>query len=425
MIALNRYVKNEYDWMNLLIKNGWVYVATLSVTSFFLYMGMPNLFRLFISLFVGIFVLFVCLNRKHMEIAHHLIWLQLNSAIFVLAMSLGRELGVHYLFVALAAIQTGLFRWERKRTSFMLVGVSMLLFIISELQLMAVMDWFEPRNLSQYEYVAYIRFGVMISSILYVTFVLIRMKYQSEKTKRDLLYSLEDAKEQKLMMQKLSEQASMSALSMGIAHEIRNPIAGMLARVEIIEEKDAVSKDEIRQFSTIFKRNIQRILSITDSMLSFGQSSKSTGSLVLIRDILSDVRYVVEGNCHKANIQYHEEFSDSQHVTGNSNEIHQVFLNLVLNAMQSIHKPGHIYVRSWDDVHEEVEGVKVTIQDTGIGIDPDVKDKIFDMFYSQNKYNHTGLGLATVMKNISNHSGYLDVESTPGEGTTFSVFLPV
>lgn len=123
------------------------------------------------------------------------------------------------------------------------------------------------------------------------------------------------------------------------------------------------------------------------------------------------------------------ELIDTAEVYGDSTRLYQVFMNLVLNAIESIESEGIITVRTVktkfnNKKGQNIEGIEISIRDTGCGIDEEDLTKIFDSFYST-KYMNTGLGLSIVLKIIDDHEGIIDVASDIGKGSVFKVYLPV
>ena len=226
------------------------------------------------------------------------------------------------------------------------------------------------------------------------------------------------------VIQKLSDQAALSTLSMGIAHEIRNPMSGILARLELIESKPIVTQKDVSKLAQVIKRNIRRILSITDSMLAFAGSYNPTTTEVAISDVMADIMTLTKQECSRRHITFTLDSHSDCFVKADPYLIHQIFLNIILNAIQSIVDEGAISVQIDSYRWKKSNGVKVTITDTGVGIDPSIKSRIFDPFFSHKKYGHAGLGLSTALNHISELNGFIQIKDSEKSGSIVTLFIP-
>lgn len=242
-----------------------------------------------------------------------------------------------------------------------------------------------------------------------------------EKIRHDYEQSLEVA-------ESVSYQASYSTVIRGIAHEIRNPMGMILSGMELILDNLADQKT-VAEYASMVKKSIVRLSDITNTMLKYGSPVSENRDLVDLNDILKDVELVARGECRKRNITMTVKYLDVPKVYIDTNSVSQALLNIVLNGMQSIDKEGDISValsvsKFINKDHEEKKGVCVSITDSGEGIPSDVLYKIFDPFFST-KYQSTGLGLSLVLRIMNKHEGKVDVESEPGQGTTFHLYFPI
>ena len=238
----------------------------------------------------------------------------------------------------------------------------------------------------------------------------------------------EDEKRKSLeIAQKASAQSAYAVLTRGIAHEIRNPMAMILSGTELtIDNID--DKDKVLKYLNIVKDSVLRLKSISTNMLRYGNPVSNIKKFVSIKHLLDVVKDVSKAECKKRHIEISLASSDVKNVYIDENSIYQVFINLVLNAIQAIDKNGLIKIMAseasyYDKDHVLQEGICVFVEDDGKGISKQKIKQIFDPFYSS-KYGNVGLGLSIVFNTLSLHNGKIDVESEEGIGTTFKVFLP-
>jgi len=226
-------------------------------------------------------------------------------------------------------------------------------------------------------------------------------------------------KNQQLMLgQRL---AATGTLASGIAHEINNPLGGMLNVARRLE-RDDLTDDQRRKYIDILEEGIERIGAIVRKVLAVSPR-KTTPTELVIGDAIERAIDLVTHRASTTDVVIECDIEeDLPRVLAESNEIGQVFLNLLINAIDACVEQGglvRVTARS-DDGH-----VVVRIEDNGIGMAPEVADRAFDLFFTTKEAGQgTGLGLATVHSLIEAHGGTLDLETTEGEGTTFIVRLP-
>jgi len=236
-----------------------------------------------------------------------------------------------------------------------------------------------------------------------------------------------------LYTEKISRINSYSTLSRGIAHEIRNPMAIMLADTEILP--DIIdNKEDTLHFIESLKKNILRVVNITETMLKYGQVTVLEKKSINVEHILDEIILLSTGEFRKRQITPQRNFKGIPMIQGDETRLHQVFLNLIINANQAIDKNGTITISTRESEYKTrynklYHGIAVDITDSGQGIPESVIAKMFDPFFST-KYSaadvqHAGLGLSIVLKIIDDHQGMIDVHSEINKGTTFTVFLPI
>ncbi|GAB4342920.1 MAG: hypothetical protein Kow0099_20930 [Candidatus Abyssubacteria bacterium] len=227
--------------------------------------------------------------------------------------------------------------------------------------------------------------------------------------------------------------AAVGELAAGLAHELNNPLAGIYAFLQVFAETvrsrglKTLSDEEVRGFEenlVYVEREIQRCKSIVGSLLTFARVSEKHFRLLDLNEVVRDTLGFMQTNLKKGNITVKTDFAESlPAVMGDSNELQQVFLNIVVNARKAMPQGGTLFVATRAD--EDTRNVHVSMRDTGEGINSELMDKIFDPFFTTRKPGEgTGLGLSISYGIIKDHNGEILVESEIGKGATFTVVLP-
>ena len=230
---------------------------------------------------------------------------------------------------------------------------------------------------------------------------------------------LNNMEQQLLQADKL---ASIGQLASGVAHEINNPLALILGYVQFMIRNEADNSNLLDDLKTIEKqtRNCKKIV---EDLLHFARKSNTKKSLININTIIRDILQVVQHHLELDHIKIKTEFGqDVPFVRGDAENLKQVFMNLIINAGQSITNNGSIIIST----SFVGENILVKIEDTGSGIEPAVINKIFDPFFTTKPTGlGTGLGLSLSYGIIKEHNGNITVKSQPGKGSLFLVELPV
>jgi len=221
-------------------------------------------------------------------------------------------------------------------------------------------------------------------------------------------------------MSRAEHLATLGELATGLAHEIRNPLAGIAGVIEIIG-RDLPSTSPARAVVKDVRQEIARINHIVTDLL---QTARPHPPKVRKSDLNTTVEHAVMLGRQQALAKSVEitlrKDSSLPEVEHDSDQIHQVLLNLLLNALQAIDQNGKITVT----VKPQGTTAVVEVADNGRGIAPDHLPNIFRPFYTT-KGDGTGLGLSLARRIVEDHQGRIDVSSTLGKGTTFAVILPL
>lgn len=217
------------------------------------------------------------------------------------------------------------------------------------------------------------------------------------------------------------KMSSLGQLSASIAHEINNPLGGILifASMLLEEEIDQEKKESLKR---IVDETI-RCRDIVKGLLEFSRIEDMKVELIDIDQPLEDALKLVENMAIFHNIEIFKKiYPNTPKIKGSKKELEQAFLNIIMNAVESMPEGGKIYLRA---KKEGDKFVVVEIEDTGSGISPEHLDKIFDPFFSlKDAGKGTGLGLSIVWGIIERHQGEIKVESKINKGTKFIIKLP-
>ncbi len=222
-----------------------------------------------------------------------------------------------------------------------------------------------------------------------------------------------------LRTEKLSALGRMAA---GIAHEINNPLTGILLYSSNLIKKVS-AEGPLKKGLAVIIGEVQRCKGIVQNLLEFSRDKKPESVLANINEIIEKALNVLENEFRLHHISVEKDLSgDMPDNLLALNQMQQVFVNLLLNAVEAIQGKGKITVRSHVDPGQTRQ--RVEISDTGCGIPQESMNKIFDPFFST-KESGTGLGLAVSYGIIQQHGGHIQVSSRPGEGTRFTIEIPL
>ncbi|MBK9516854.1 MAG: HAMP domain-containing protein [Anaeromyxobacter sp.] len=252
-----------------------------------------------------------------------------------------------------------------------------------------------------------------------------RLNQGLERTVAERTAELTRAHAALVQSEKLS---SLGQLSASIAHEINNPLAGILTYAKLVaREAETDVPDEARRRSMVkrlsmVQREAERCSAIVRNLLDFARARP-----LQLKDVELDkvVRESLQLIGHQLALQGHTvetRLARLPPVHADFGELRQAFVNLALNAMEAMGKGGHLTVLT--RALEDGRSVEIAITDDGPGIPPEIRSKIFDPFFTTKEMG-TGLGLSVVYGIVQRHGGTVTVESEPGRGTTFTLRLPV
>ena len=219
--------------------------------------------------------------------------------------------------------------------------------------------------------------------------------------------------------EKLSALGRMAA---GIAHEINNPLAGVLLYSSNMIKK-VPKGDALEEGLQVIIDETIRCRKIIQELLEFSKGREPTKVPTNINEIIGKALNILENEFLLNRIDMDKSLApDLPDIMADGSQMEQVFVNLLLNAVQAVPEGGTIQVKS--SLNQQESSVSIEVQDNGLGIGRKEQSKIFEPFFST-KPNGTGLGLSVSYGIVRNHQGNINVHSQPGEGTRFLIKLPI
>jgi PAS domain S-box-containing protein len=246
-----------------------------------------------------------------------------------------------------------------------------------------------------------------------------------DKTEQDRL------EQQMLRMQRLE---SIGTLASGVAHDLNNVLAPIILALELLRNGSRTDA-EIKMLDNL-KTTAHRGASIVSQILGFARGMEGERSALHVRQLVKEIARIAEETFPKSIVLQVHLANDVPLIRGDQTQIHQVLLNLCVNARDAMPRGGtlsisldnHIVDEPYARIHPGVHPGKyilLSVADTGTGIPPEILARIFEPFFTtKERGKGTGLGLSTVHGIVKSHGGFVDVYSEPGSGTTFRVYLP-
>jgi signal transduction histidine kinase len=251
-----------------------------------------------------------------------------------------------------------------------------------------------------------------------------RKNRQLENLNRELELRVAQRTEALVRSEKL---AAMGRLAGIIAHEINNPLEAISNALFLLREHPSLD-NEARRFATLAEQELTRVAHITRQTLSFYRESQEPVS-VSIFEVLDNVLELQSHRLRASGIKLDKEFRSGLAIQGYPNELKQVFLNLIGNAIEAMREGGRLRIRVDERTEQRTgrRGVRVSVCDTGSGIDSRYAKRIFEPFFTTKDTKGTGLGLWISRGIVQKYDGTIRFRSLhygSGQATCFSVFIP-
>lgn len=235
--------------------------------------------------------------------------------------------------------------------------------------------------------------------------------YDKLRQQADLILEIED------QLRRADRLTALGELSAGMAHEIRNPLGSIRGTAEIL--RDAFPpENRYSEFSQILISEVDRLNKVLEDFLSFARPKNSEQNDFYPDQVLRDVLQLTQQQASKKRVAISWDEQSLPAAIGDAAQFKQVFLNLILNALQAMSPGGQLWIRST----VAAERIEMVFQDTGPGIPQDHLDKVFNPFFTT-KNDGTGLGLAITHRIVRNHRGRISVACPPEGGAVFTLTL--
>jgi signal transduction histidine kinase len=254
-----------------------------------------------------------------------------------------------------------------------------------------------------------------------------RLLDQLRSERETLKTMLEERKRAESALIESEKLAAVGRLAASISHEINNPLEAVTNLLYLIRAEGELP-DRAMTYLSLAERELARVSQIVGQTLRFHrQSTKPT--LITPEDLLESVVALYQGRLLNARIDLVFDHRSATAIHCYEGDIRQVLNNLVGNAIDSMRTGGRLVIRTHDSVRcsDQRRGIRITIADTGYGMSPEVRHRIFEAFYTTKGLAGNGLGLWISKGIVEKHQGSLSVRSSnrlPRTGTVFSLFLP-
>jgi PAS domain S-box-containing protein len=227
---------------------------------------------------------------------------------------------------------------------------------------------------------------------------------------------------------------SIGRLAGGIAHDLNNILAPILMAVQLLELK--LLDDRSQDWLKILETNAKRGADLVKQVVSFARGIEGERTIVQVRHLIAEIKQIAKETFPKSIEARTDVVQDLWTVCGDATQLHQVLMNLCVNARDAMPEGGTLKISAGNlsidehyarlNIDAKVGAyIVVTVSDTGTGIPPEILDRIFEPFFTTKELGRgTGLGLSTVIGIIKSHGGFVDVYSEMGQGTQFKVYLP-
>ncbi len=235
--------------------------------------------------------------------------------------------------------------------------------------------------------------------------------YAKLRAQADMILEIEE------QLRRADRLSALGELSAGMAHEIRNPLGSIRGTAEILQ--DGIDPSDKRyEFTRILIKEVDRLNRVVQDFLKFAKPTPVRRESFDVVPVVQEVLKLTGPQLQKAGVQGRLEGAEAR-VAGDREQLKQAFLNLVLNAQQAMPGGGTLTI----EVAAEGDAIRIVFADSGVGIGAADLEKIFNPFFTTRREG-TGLGLAITHRIVQGHGGRIEVASTPGEGTRFTVVLP-
>lgn len=262
------------------------------------------------------------------------------------------------------------------------------------------------------------------------------MQDEEKKQKKVLIVNTDitDKKELEIQFLRAQRMDNIGALASGIAHDLNNVLAPFSMSIDILRRR--IQDERTHNMLNLLENSLSRGVDLIKQVLSFGRGTENKRTGVQVKNIITEIEKILRETFSRLIEIQVEVPEDLWTIDANTTQIHQVLMNLCINARDAMSEEGRLCISAYniaiDENYVQADSeakignyVVISVSDSGTGIAADMIDKIFDPFFTTKEIGKgTGLGLATVVNIVKNHEGFIKVISQLGEGTEFKIFLP-
>ncbi|WP_224362603.1 sensor histidine kinase [Hyalangium versicolor] len=267
-----------------------------------------------------------------------------------------------------------------------------------------------------------------------VTFTVI---FERQRVRVSIVRDITERKQMQDKLNSADRMASLGTMAAGVAHEINNPLSFMLSNVRFVRDElrefaevaDARTQERLREVQEALEETLtggDRVSDIVRDLRTFSRGDEGRGGPVDVHAVLDLCANIARNQLrHRARLV--KDYGELPPIHASESRLAQLFLNLIVNAAQAIPEGEDVNAHEVRITTRRAEGgIEVAIKDTGVGIAPENRHRLFDPFFTTKPVGvGTGLGLSIVHGIVSGLGGHISVESEPGRGSTFRVFLPI
>jgi signal transduction histidine kinase len=252
-------------------------------------------------------------------------------------------------------------------------------------------------------------------------FIYEELKTFSQQMEEKIQKTTADLRKTEAQLIRSEKLAALGQLAAGIAHEIRNPLTSINILIHSLTENLPSGNAQWEDLKVI-EEEIHRINEIVDQFLRFAKPAPPLLEKAEVIPIFEETLQLLRPQIERLQISVQKDFQSLPPITIDKEQMKQVILNLLMNAIQAMPEGGRLKLIG--QVSEDNHWIQFSIKDSGIGIPPEDMDKLFDPFFST-KEGGIGLGLSIAHRIIDQHHGKIEATSNPQKGTIFTLYLPI
>ncbi len=281
-----------------------------------------------------------------------------------------------------------------------------------------MMEWRSNPEYRATQYVEIVMFFVIAAIIGALADVERKQKQKIEETALKLSETYARLQASIEQLRRADRLSALGELSAGLAHEIRNPLGALEGAVQILQRPELPAETR-HEFAQMADKEVGRLKTLLTNFLDFARPQPPRRTLIEPALLLASVARLAAETAKMAKVQVFTENEETEPIAVDAEQIKQVLLNLVLNAVQAMPKGGQVVLRA----RQEDRSVLLEVADQGGGIAPENLERIFDPFFTT-RANGTGLGLSIAHQIVHGHGGDIVVSNNPDCGATFTLVLP-